>query len=1284
MSVTTAGVKGYEYQYKATTVAALHHLTNAKEIFVEKKGSEDATILISQKDTTRIIEIQSKNTNAPVTMSLLTDWLCHFQEHSAADNLLSRIIKTSTITALVITSGRCQDHTEIFRKPLPVLDEHVDLKLSQEWKLLFIDELNDNKYKGQTDLQKQRDKFCKNQAKEIINSGLPKESLKRLIIWEQINDGELDRTIESILNKIYNIPQSLTSTTYLHLLEAVKTGRDSGVDIFPIFKQILAQAKGEAPLLDSNYKTRKEENELISELEKHGLLLLTGRTQCGKSEIAKKIASHFYEKGYAYRICSDINAVDSFFNQYAIEDKVCILEDPWGHVEPGIDSLDIFRKLETLVKNSKSNHKLIITTREEILNKLTRNYQRAETIKGRSWKNTTITDKNVIADFWKLFAQDRSIDTSVQSKIENEIFNSSNNTILQLGELQHLVRYDQDLNEKSVEELLHIARQTSEEIASDLITKNPAAAELIAIIASCADTTINLSLLNLGYIISTDNTKYSILSEDDFASDNWEENNTFPGYPQAFELPDSWMQQLEYLENRGLLIIRNNQILFSHPNYFEAAKKLLISTSNLRQERILNYINKAVTSISPQNALKAVKQLNYIFESVFTDFQHSTIDIAFLALNSIFPSVRDQSLVFLVSKLSKLPTDKKYKLEQILESPDTSSASIFWHKDIPYISEKGDVLQDRYFKLAAEDYQEIRKKFDADQLVTSLEAWNYIRTLYNSPGVNLTCKEANYLMRYDETFIRKRATELMISRSSAILNKELINLIIADQHPSVIFTAINNILKYWRNWDPSVKSNLKTIIISSLNHAPIAIRCNQLLTTFETEYSSDSIPWKIYKEHEKKELWNVWAELYVPFILKLPADAFLNPGRFGNTIDTAFKYLEKDNGMLVLNAWYDRIDYKIQNNRELDEFELAIADVLIDFTGTDVSSRAVLFEKLLKYNDTGFIISTLKWIMRHWDKLNEHEREKIINIVHQDRKDKRWIKAILITRHSSPPAELQLAIFKNASFFNLSVKDFIKSIDTQLLEDSLKVYFGHPQPLWWYATQYNNIQFWQPIVNYVLINNIDPFYEICISEISSWGLNGFSGPWKDGLATWRGICENTSDKSELAKRLVYDTSRINYVLTTAKEMYSILIGVYVKAGKENEIINLLADNIELLQQGGHGAEDLIEILEAEMISKIYSQLQPDANLYQSVINFEKDPSKKGEFVTLIKEINQKGLSIRFNLTKKIIKKILSRMSILPEFEEQIDNIKDDIGLIDEVKKKALSVKDEYKLPDWIG
>lgn len=938
-----------------------------------------------------------------------------------------------------------------------------------------------------------------------------------------------------------------------------------------------------------------------------------------------------------------------------------------------------------MIRNKRPNHRLIITSREEIL-KTVSDHGAGLSSTGFIWNNITITHAEEIKALWNQYAAEQKLAEGITNRINTLIDLSSKTSLLQIGELQHLSKYDSKIEQLSDDELLHIARQDSVAIAADLLSRNASAAELLAVLSQLGDTIIPVCKADLGFVLSDDTTTYSILPDSVFISGGSSKPAGFPTYKQPYTLLPELQTALEYLEDRGFIALRNERIQFTHPNYYEAGRRILITGNNTRQSRLLNYFRKALSCLSPASTLHATKQLGFLSSLLPEGRKPQSFEFALLACNSILPAVRDQGLIFLARNASVLPSKHKHDAEEQLNSGDIPSSHIFWHDDIAYISSSSDFwARDLFFSLPEDKFKETSQKFERDESVSSLQAWNFVRALATNKS-RLAGKAANNLMQYDEVFIRKKAAKLMVRGMTvdSDLDLNLLRLCFGDPHPSVVFAAVETILLNWKDWDPKVKPALRELLINSQKDLAVSIRSNRFLITFQGDEDYQESRWEEYDDAQKKEIWNQWAELYVEMIKNLPPHLFFDAVGFGETIHVARGYMTEANGLAVFNSWYQRIDLKINAGFILDEYEMCIADELIAFTKMSPGSRLGLMEKLLSYSDTSFLISSLKWSISEWESLTEQEKSIILTLLQSARADLRWIKSIAICRHTAPPPEIQRVLLGDEHFFDLPPSEFIAKAPRQLLEDALKMYFGHPQPLYWLATQGNNEEFWQAITRQVLHDFTEPFFSISLRQLTSMGLNGFSKPWKDSIALWEHVCLHHADKKQITERIIYDTSRINCSLDTAKKMYDILINAWKVSGMEDELVELIAEKIELLQQTGHGAQDLVKILDPSFFHKVYSRLMPDAQLYLGAQALKADPATIDTFQPMLKTITKNDLSFRFELTAPIIKKILSSLPIPPSLADDIDRIPNRIDSIGKEEKEAIRSKDEYRLDNWYG
>ncbi|SMD15092.1 hypothetical protein SAMN02746065_1631 [Desulfocicer vacuolatum DSM 3385] len=327
MSVTKEGIQGYEYQYKVTAFIALLVYMEVAEVYVETEGSEDALLKIKCDQDTETIEVQVKREAHSLDISKMVQWLAHFQERKADNNLLFRIENDSKSIALFVTRSRCSDDTVNLRKATFSINPHAEIHFNKDFVSEFKDALSVVNFKSDSKLSKDRVSFCKEQAKKITRSFLSK-LLNRVLIWEEVTDEKVDQYIHQELVSTHQVSESKAENVYFKLLEIVRNGRDDGTDILKPLVQIIKENKIGHPAIDKDYVKRDEEEGLFDSIIKNDVLLLTGFSQCGKTEIAKKIAALLFYEGYEYHLTGEVNEVSRIFSTNREDKKIVVLEDP--------------------------------------------------------------------------------------------------------------------------------------------------------------------------------------------------------------------------------------------------------------------------------------------------------------------------------------------------------------------------------------------------------------------------------------------------------------------------------------------------------------------------------------------------------------------------------------------------------------------------------------------------------------------------------------------------------------------------------------------------------------------------------------------------------------------------------------------------------------------------------------------------------------------------------------------------------------------------------------------
>ena len=618
MSVTIDGIKGYEYQYKVTVLIALITEANKVELYVEKEGSEDALLLIEINGFTLNIEIQVKRESNLIDITKIVQWLCHFQERKSDNNLLQKLIDNSQNIALFVTHSRCSDSTLQLKTDFLSFEKHNSISFTQGFYDDFKKALKNINF-GYSELMNNREQFCKSQADSLKSKTELNKTLEQCLIFEEFTDEKVDKYITSILNSNYSIAQSRTDIVYLQLLEIVKDGRDSGKDISKKIKNYLQSVKIGTPIIDSQYKERKEENLLIEELAKNGVLFLTGISQCGKTELAKTIANYYVKKGYDYQIHDDISDLKRFLNSNISDNKVAILEDPFGHISLNANYFEILHKIKDLIGNKEKHHFVIVTSKIELLSEVFDSSIKSDyNIKGYHWQDLTIRDKEQINSFWERIATNKTLPKEIISTVSRGIKESENQNVLQIGQLIYLVNEEIDqLTKKDYNELEHIARRNSIEIANDIKTKNKLAASILAVSSICSDPIHKLDFQDLAYILSNTSDLISITNKEVFTSSFGDDKTPqFPSYSKDICLNEEVIIAISYLEERGLITVSSDSLLITHPNYYEAGRYLFFERSSLQQKPKLEQFKRSIACLNPITSLLAAKNYSFIYNNI--------------------------------------------------------------------------------------------------------------------------------------------------------------------------------------------------------------------------------------------------------------------------------------------------------------------------------------------------------------------------------------------------------------------------------------------------------------------------------------------------------------------------------------------------------------------------------------------------------------------------------------------------------------------------------------------
>lgn len=1083
------------------------------------------------------------------------------------------------------------------------LDLYNDYKseFDQEFKNAFEKALNKWSPKN-TGIINQKRGYLRRKLKEILSSPIMIEKIKdedkELYNFYQIFEKILTKykTAHNYLTEIKNLEHYNNIIGYLSIIKDGVERIESSLD------------PTQYPLISPLYIERDEEKVLKKILLSNNVLLLTGISFCGKSQTANRIASNFVLQGYRYVNKNNVSEAERLLRGTK-EKIVFILEDPFGH-DIESENRNNWRFINELVKNLNPNCKLIITSRIEILKSINNIIDINDcTIDGNKWIDLTLSDINFLRKVWKTQCKSKKVDERIFSVIDDYLKNNNEVDCVQIGQLNHLSNFpENEIKNKDLDQLLHLAKADSKDISLDIKNRGKKYVKLFSVLGLSATTNISIHINDISYILSNSSEIEPGFNElekgiDRYIVNSKSDTQPFPEYPELKSNSVNFLEELDFFEIRGFINNTEGDIKFTHPTYLAAAKYLLLPTASNQIVELGHLIKKIISSLKPEVVINCSNQFDFISKNTKRKELEETIkSIAIEASKrSLFPAVRDKNFSFLLNNFDKLDEstqdDLTYKLNHFY-----IQSNISWHNDIPYITEG---YMDLFFGLQTDiDKNQIDgliEKLNSDKKISLKDTWAVILSHQQKrKGLLLDKIGVLNVLKADEVFIRGRMA-LLILKHLLCVDKDVLRIIFSDSHPAVILEAVKGAFYGYPKLLHKKKKEIKEYIVNSFSNWQVAIRANNLISTFGIDYGSESIKWNDILEVEKKEMWQLWSNVFPVFFNKLDYKIRLNDsGRFTATLQGSEKYLSDEDGLKVADSIYKFIDIKIRNGVVLDSHELGVVPYLLNVVNDNKKIRFNLFKKIFSHKDTGFIIYSLSWSLIYWDRLTSSEKDWIIELLDEQRSDKEWIKSAAITVNTVP-IEIQLALFKKEDFLeNEGIKKIIDLIGDNILFNCLRIYFGNPSQFGWLGLSHSHNKTWIKIQNWILEKEYSVGFDLCLEDFIFYRINDFIDNWeKDSKNVWEKLCFASNNKKRLAEKLILATSESSFNVDSTKIIWQSLIKGY-ETGNINELANMVIKNLDYLQVSNYNY--IHQILPIDFL---FSQIIPKLKLDNLVFDFVK-------------------------------------------------------------------------------
>ncbi|MGE8377189.1 MAG: hypothetical protein ACN6PN_02535 [Sphingobacterium sp.] len=1010
---------------------------------------------------------------------------------------------------------------------------------------------------------------------------------------------------------------------------------------------------------------RKEEDLLLSKLKVDNILLLTGISFCGKTQFAKVIANRITEEGLQFLESNDIDECVDKLKRKGQNQTVYILDDPFGHIYDD-NSQNNWRKLDRFLRAFPKEHYLIVCSRIEVITAINGNEGlNCCSINNLYWNDLTVNDPDFIESYWKEIVKIKNIETRFADSFINTLMKNFDKEKLQPGHLEFLSNKSfQDFESMDFEQLVLTAKADSKEIANSISDNHLLTKIYIALGFTCS-TIEYVHLTDLAYILSEDKFQPGFFKKKNTKIELVEfrkEDPMFPSYSAGIELSEEHLRSLSLLQKRGYIEISDRQIRFRHPTYFDVSK-YLISFQNLMIETIIDDIlPNSLSGLNDKVSLSASKQLWILYGLK----EYRRKDLCELAIETIkrtiFPSLKDKLVSDSIKIFEDFPPNGKDLILSLIQN-GISTSSIVWSGDQPFYSKRHisffDFLNPEFDINVLKGYVEL---VNLDQKINKRQLWDLVRGLDQEIFQLLTSKGILNIINNDEVFIRAKAANRLFMYG--LPDFEIVEEIFSDSHPGVIIEAIKGIFLGLNIYNTDQRSFICEKMKCSLKNSMVGLRGNSFFSSFGLSHAADTIKIDELPKNEAAVLWNIWGSLFPAFLANYPVQmAFVNSPRFSENLRRGLSFLEEDARLSIGMSLYSWIDIRLNNNISLDSHELFVIPCIYEQSTEYSIERQSLLKKCLNHWHTGFVTSSLAKVFWYWEKLSENEVNCIREVLKSNRMDKRWLKAVSITRGEIYP-EIQKELFDEADFFDKPIKLILEKFEDNLLLDAVILMFHGVGPISQYSFNHDYSKIWLDIVETIIFEEKEPCYSICLDEMVIEYANGGCNNrnyWNDVKAIWIKHCKNTKDKAPLLNSLIKATVSSSYVIIETRFLWETLLDSYGENG--DVAFKEIAKYTEGMQLHDPEGDEFIEILSKYKDTLI---LLEEFDLDRRVLNLAASLNAPNneiafELTDKIDEILElsKSMSVKLKFTFKVLelitnnyplyKKTLSKLSVLPNY-----------------------------------
>lgn len=1073
MSIEIVAPSKYRFQDLVCVHLALQNWDSIDcQLFIEPKNGEDALLVRKRADgTLSRIEIQVKGSADQVDLKSIASCLAHCPRSVSAPSLFERLYDKQSDGALLVMSGRCIDEALPFLLPIDLtfpgpskgrIRGAVVAKLSAVYEALPTT--------SPSKLENER-KVARIGLVARMNPEKRSDAACRVFVREQCTESTLRASCREMLVAGHRVPLEAAESALTALCEIVANAKTTRSDALPNLRQTMFHLSPD-PLRPANYTLRGEEVGWLTEVLSTNVLLLSGPPRCGKSDAGRYIAGECQRLGYDVRVGTDVEEARRFLSDLGESNRMFLLDDPLGGTRVNSDAVRSMSTLRVLLRQLSATRKMIVCqNRSQLFFVLSKGSLAECGIAAHNWFNLGDGKETFLLEVWSNLSKETAIAPRIINMVRGLILKSSSQ--FEVGILRHLAYVSATMDvEVNEDQLLRKAREDASDLGRELAEGRTAMRDILLAFATGSAPLRPISQTELAFATSSDNQLYGTRDSDSHTVfGTFDETSQFPVYTKTPLLSEEQQLALEELERQRFVERTTSGLSFTHPFYRAAAESLVNSTSPLTAERTLRIAEKNLFSLARSTSTSAARALDWLFETLTDDKSRTSLSqLAIAGMNSIFPGTCDLCLSFLLRKRGEMPSDFARKLPSWIESVlSVDLGRVRWHQGEAWIPEGElsmfDSMTNEYSQPTDIDGFLVDLSADGSLLPPAEEAAKALNGLKLSPSV-LTDRAAVRLLAYDESLLRSQTAKLWLS-----VNRDedevLLDLLFEDAHPRILLGIYSGLLRGWDEFSTERRRSVLDRLNRLATDQYLAPTLLPRLTVFDrVEYSGSNPPWKVF------------ASLLPVVLRSLPRLARFNDARLFSATKAATCALPPEETVTILKAWIDWLERETQW-RLPNDFELGVADLLLQGTRNSAAARTGLIERLLSFPQTGPVICFLKDLVDHWTMLTESEKHTVITILSSDRSDLTWLQAVAITR-SDVPTEIQSKILGDGNFLSRSPRQIVEDLPPALLQASVCTYVGHPSELWWLGTQGGSSDVFAQIVDVLLTQPDHPLFDTAL------------------------------------------------------------------------------------------------------------------------------------------------------------------------------------------------------------